>query len=87
MSNKQYTLFQGTNGVAFHASLSSAIDSPHNGHLMQFDNVLTNIGNGYNHNDGVFTCPQTGTYFITWSFRIERHQGSFFNFFIYNARY
>ena len=43
---------------------------------MRFDTVLTNIGSAYDEHTGVFMCPQTGTYFITWSFRIGQHNGS-----------
>ncbi len=35
------------------------------GSVVLFDQVLTNIGNGYNENSGAFTAPVAGTYFFT----------------------
>ena len=66
----------GTHGVAFSASMAATIQTPRSGDVIIFGRVLTNIGNSYDSATGVFTCPQNGTYFISWGFRVSRHFGS-----------
>ncbi|XP_052100786.1 cerebellin-2-like [Mytilus californianus] len=36
--------------------------------VVKFDSILTNIGNGYDANSGVFTAPRKGTYIFAVSF-------------------
>lgn len=56
--------------VAFYAymsrSLPGYIATPH--HVLKFDVVRTNIGNGYHSSTGIFSVPETGVYVFTWSF-------------------
>jgi hypothetical protein len=39
-------------------------------HLLRFDVVKTNQGNGYHPNTGVFMVPETGIYVFTWTIRV-----------------
>eukprot|EP00105_Crassostrea_gigas_P014557 XP_011431249.1 PREDICTED: heavy metal-binding protein HIP [Crassostrea gigas] len=56
--------------VAFYAymskSLSADVATPH--HVLIFDVVRTNVGNGYHSPTGVFIVPETGVYVFIWSF-------------------
>lgn len=55
--------------IAFHAYVSKNNSGPlvtH--HIVQFDVVTLNRGNGYNAFDGIFIVPAIGTYVFSWSF-------------------
>ena len=59
------------NAVAFYAYSTHTFTSPSNLFVLTFDNVITNVGNGYHHHSGLFIAPRTGLYVFTWSFRIQ----------------
>lgn len=40
-------------------------------HIITFDNVQTNVGNGYNKHTGSFIVPQSGVYVFTWTLVIS----------------
>nr|XP_022312165.1 complement C1q tumor necrosis factor-related protein 4-like [Crassostrea virginica] len=63
-----------TGVIAFHAYLSKDSSGPlpiH--HVLTFDVVTLNKGQGYNAFDGIFVVPVAGTYVFTWSFMSEPH--------------
>lgn len=37
------------------------------GSTIHFDTIVTNIGNHYNKQSGIFTAPQHGVYVFTWN--------------------
>lgn len=40
-------------------------------HIITFDNIQTNVGNGYNKHTGSFIVPQSGVYVFTWTLVIS----------------
>uniref|UniRef100_A0A3Q1I9V0 C1q domain-containing protein n=1 Tax=Anabas testudineus TaxID=64144 RepID=A0A3Q1I9V0_ANATE len=49
--------------IAFYVGLKN----PHEGYeVLKFDDVITNLGNQYDHNTGKFTCHVPGIYFFTY---------------------
>ncbi|KAK3606486.1 hypothetical protein CHS0354_041437 [Potamilus streckersoni] len=48
--------------VAFMAQLSASIVNPVEGHVIVFDDIITNEGAAYNNVHGIFTAPVNGTY-------------------------
>ncbi|XP_069140241.1 complement C1q tumor necrosis factor-related protein 7-like [Argopecten irradians] len=52
--------------IAFYATLQRTIDV-HMGLTLTYTQVLTNAGNRYDPNTGVFTCSISGVYVFTWS--------------------
>jgi hypothetical protein len=53
--------------VAFYAYMSQSEVSPSTHHMLIFDTVITNEGDGYNPNIGAFTAPTQGVYVFTWT--------------------
>ncbi len=52
------------------------------GSIVVYDQVLTNLGNGYNENSGTFTAPLAGTYYFSIYFMTSAgyaHLGIFVN--------
>lgn len=60
--------------IAFHAYISKDSSGPLGAHhILQFDVVPLNRGNGYNVFDGIFIVPAAGTYVFTWSIMSDAH--------------
>ena len=57
--------------VHFAAYLTKPI-SVRTDEAVKFDKVEINQGGGYNASTGVFTCPKSGTYLISWFFLTPR---------------
>ncbi|XP_061188178.1 complement C1q-like protein 4 [Saccostrea echinata] len=62
--------------VAFYARMSVTEKVPSGHHILVFDNVVTNIGHGYNGVDGIFTAPKDGVYVFIWVIRLYEAQHS-----------
>ncbi|XP_052074093.1 uncharacterized protein LOC127711976 [Mytilus californianus] len=52
--------------VAFYAQLSISEQNIGKHHPIVFDNVILNVGNGYNKHSGTFTAPSSGIYVFTF---------------------
>ena len=57
--------------VAFTAYLDHETSHVGIGQTVVFNQVITNDGNAYNKNNGMFTAPVTGTYFFTFSINVQ----------------
>lgn len=71
--------------VAFHAYLSHDSSGPlpmH--HILKYDMIPLNKGNGYNAFDGIFIVPTSGTYVFKWSIMCDVH-GSLYTELMRNA--
>ncbi|XP_063408834.1 heavy metal-binding protein HIP-like [Mytilus trossulus] len=53
------------NGISFSARLGTSIKDIKPWHTVIFDKVISNDGNSYNADTGVFTAPIAGTYYFT----------------------
>ncbi|XP_061185468.1 uncharacterized protein LOC133193519 [Saccostrea echinata] len=60
--------------VAFYAYMTSPATNigPH--HVLVFDVVKTNAGNGFHQNTGVFIAPKSGLYVFYWNIRVFNGQ-------------
>ncbi|WAR01433.1 hypothetical protein MAR_007991 [Mya arenaria] len=67
VKSPRYLLEPNGEGVAFYVQLSTDMTHVGNHQTIVFDVVTTNIGNGYNRIDGIFTAPIGGTYVFTWT--------------------
>ncbi|KAK3606489.1 hypothetical protein CHS0354_041440 [Potamilus streckersoni] len=61
-SSLKSTCEAGQKSVAFMAQLSASIVNPVQGHVIVFDQTITNEGAAYNNVHGIFTAPLNGTY-------------------------
>ncbi|XP_062569629.1 complement C1q-like protein 4 [Saccostrea cucullata] len=62
--------------IAFYARMSVTEKAPGGHHILVFDNVVTNVGHGYNGVDGIFTAPKDGLYVFIWVIRLYEAQHS-----------
>lgn len=62
-----------TDIVAFYAYLSNAEINPGQHHIIVYDHVMTNSGNGYSKHTGAFTAPKTGMYVFSWTTFVDPH--------------
>ena len=60
-------MFVSLTAVAFYARLSKTIEKGKIGHVIAFDNVLTNTGGAYDASTGKFTTPISGHYVFSWT--------------------
>lgn len=71
---KVRTPTSATGVIAFHAYLSKDSSGPLPAHhILKFDVVPLNKGDGYTAFDGIFVVPVAGTYVFTWSFMADTH--------------
>ncbi|XP_048762130.1 complement C1q-like protein 2 isoform X2 [Ostrea edulis] len=56
--------------VAFYAYMSTSLINPSMHHTLIFETAITNVGNGYHPNTGVFIVPESGLYVFTWVMRM-----------------
>ena len=61
--------FNVSGAVFFYAEMDGD-ESPSQHHILHFDNVKYNIGNGYDKYVGAFVVSITGTYVFTWSISV-----------------
>lgn len=60
--------------VAFSAYLDHNLEHVGEGQTIKFNQILINDGNGYNRYTGVFTAPELGVYFFTFTIHNQEHQ-------------
>lgn len=60
--------------VAFSAYLDHNVEHAGEGQTIKFNQILINDGNGYNRYTGVFTAPESGVYFFTFTIHNQQHQ-------------
>ncbi|KAL4230591.1 Complement C1q-like protein 3 [Mactra antiquata] len=72
---KRQVPYEGT--VAFSAVLTHSLSNLGVDQNIVFDHVITNIGNGYNENHGVFLAPVTGIYVFHISIYTHAHNLAF----------
>ncbi|XP_062601954.1 uncharacterized protein LOC134263581 [Saccostrea cucullata] len=59
-----------SNTVAFYAYLSKTIPAFVGHHIITFDVMVTNVGNGYHPYTGIFIAPRAGIYVFAWTIRM-----------------
>nr|XP_022300497.1 complement C1q tumor necrosis factor-related protein 3-like [Crassostrea virginica] len=58
--------------VAFQVYLKNSITSLGNGQILKYDQLVTNIGGGYNTTTGKFTAPADGVYSFSWTYMTKK---------------
>ena len=64
------------NDIAFYVHLPQGEYPATDGSIIQYDQVVTNLGNGYNTASGSFTALQHGYYFFTMFFQTHQEADS-----------
>ncbi|XP_052694353.1 complement C1q-like protein 3 [Crassostrea angulata] len=62
-----------TDVIAFYAYLTNAEINPGAHHIIVYDHVITNSGNGYSKHSGSFTAPKAGMYVFSWTTFVDPH--------------
>lgn len=70
LASPKTTITPVNNIVAFYAYLSRPVSSPSGLHILIFDTIITNSGNAFHFNTGVFIAPHSGLYVFTWTIRM-----------------
>ncbi|XP_076115771.1 uncharacterized protein LOC143083404 [Mytilus galloprovincialis] len=73
--------------TAFYAYLSKNEPHPSNHHQLIFDEVKTNLGNGYSKFTGTFTVPTAGVYVFTYKLYTGNHGAIHFDLLVNDAIY
>ena len=60
--NKRQVSISRSSMVAFSATLTNSIPHVNQDQTIVFDDVLSNVGNGYHASHGIFTAPLPGIY-------------------------
>ena len=58
--------------IAFNSVLSKTLTNVPKNHIIKFERVLVNEGNGYDPSTGKFTAPVDGVYFFSWTYHTNR---------------
>lgn len=58
--------------VAFQAKLKNPISSLSPNQIIKYDDVITNIGEGYDRTTGKFTALMDGVYSFTWTYMTKK---------------
>eukprot|EP00105_Crassostrea_gigas_P014078 XP_011430625.1 PREDICTED: complement C1q tumor necrosis factor-related protein 3-like [Crassostrea gigas] len=58
--------------VAFHVKLKKTITGLSQNQIIKYDDVITNIGEGYDPTTGKFTAPVDGVYSFTWIYMTRK---------------
>ncbi|CAC5403856.1 unnamed protein product [Mytilus coruscus] len=69
----------GPDKVAFMAKNSAALQNIPSKSVVVYKTVVTNLGNGYDTSNGIFTAPSNGVYIFSWT--VLCHHGK--NFYTY----
>lgn len=59
--------------VAFYVDLTNIETNTGLHHVILYDHVVTNSGNGHNKHSGPFTVPQAGMYLFSWTTFVDPH--------------
>ena len=63
-----------TEQIAFYTYLSAnSAASLRQHHILVFDTVKTNMGDGYHVGDGIFIVPSSGLYVFAWTVTVQTH--------------
>lgn len=68
--------------VAFYAYMSATESLPSIHHILVFNAIKTNIGEGYNKHSGMFTAPAAGVYVLTCTIYSGDHGATAFGIFV-----